>query len=330
MAHHRLVGLFGDVQLHPNSAVAGGGHGFHEGLIGDEVRANQLERVLGVVRYGGKQTQVRLRGEAGAGGHDLHDVRAGILVVRIQPLLGIGGVDEVQFLVGFGEPVHGEHRVDGADDRAGKLRHYIHPLAADLVVLRLLVRGLDHVLRAHEGHPAVHDHQLAVVAQIGAAEAPLERLQGQHDLPVHAHGLQPLTQLLVALVLVRADVVPQHAHGHSALRGPAECFEEGLGRIVPGHDVNFDVHVIFGRVDRAGHRGDRFLVVRMQGLHGAVHSGKCRELPVEPYQGSQLVAELAALGNVRLVGAHRADQFVRLVLDAVASPVDRRRSHQQE
>ena len=58
----------------------------------------------------------------------------------------------------------------------------------------LVVARLDQVLRSHEGHPAVDDQDLAVVAQVGTLELTLERPDREHRSPVDAGAVQPLSK----------------------------------------------------------------------------------------------------------------------------------------
>src|SRR5699024_1801042 len=101
----------GDVQRHLYPAVGRGGDGLEEGFVGNEVGADDLQTLLGVMRHGDKQPQVRLGGESGPGGDELHELGAGVLLCGGETFRVDRGVDEVQRLAGFGVPVDSEDRV---------------------------------------------------------------------------------------------------------------------------------------------------------------------------------------------------------------------------
>ena len=193
---HELVRLRGHQQLHLNVAVARGGDRLQEGLVRDEVGRAKDELFLGVVYHRIEHAQVGFRGVTGAGGDQLEVVGVGRHGVVIG--LHIQG----QLLFGFQVPIHREHRGQGRHHRAGHLDHVVDPCA----VLGL-VFTLDHVHRAQEARVAVNDHDLAVVAQIRAAEAAFVQLQRKHEPPVDVNLGEALAQGEIALVLQTADLV---------------------------------------------------------------------------------------------------------------------------
>ena len=66
------------------------------------------------------------------------------------PGVGVGRELQLVFqgLVGLAEPVGGEDHVQRGDDGAAQAGHQLHPFAAGLAVLGVVVGRLDQVLRA--------------------------------------------------------------------------------------------------------------------------------------------------------------------------------------
>ena len=90
-----------------------------------------------------------------------------------RPWRAQGALVDADHLVGPAVPAGAEHRAGAGHGRPpGAPRG--PPLATDLPVLRLVVRRLDHVLRPGERHGAVHDEDLAVVAQVRAPHPPVK------------------------------------------------------------------------------------------------------------------------------------------------------------
>ena len=104
-------------------------------------------------------------------------------------MVGVGSLGVViwqliqrQVLVRLEVPIHGEDRGHGGHNRPGKLYHVVNPVA----VLGLVL-ALNHIQRSDKAHLAIDNHQLAVIAQVRAAEAALVQLDGQHEMPVDAY-----------------------------------------------------------------------------------------------------------------------------------------------
>jgi len=123
---------------------------------------------------------------------------------------------------------------------------------------------VGHVLRAREGDVAVDHDDLAVVAQVGAPPHALRRVERQHLLEVQPRLAQPAPRDAALRVADRRPVVVQHPHLHAAVVGALEGVEEREGRLVAREDVELDVHVALGLVDRGRHRLDRLAVVGQQ------------------------------------------------------------------
>jgi hypothetical protein len=144
-----------------------------------------------------------------------------------------------------------------------------------------VVRRVDEVLRPGERDQAVHDQQLAVVAQVGALPLALERLHRQHRRPQHADPREAPLHLAVALGAPAGDVVEEHAHHDPASRGILEGLEERLGRRIQREDVELDVHILLRGGDLVGHRLQGFLVVRVQLRVVAADHRHRPEVPVQ-------------------------------------------------
>ena len=88
-------------------------------------------------------------------------------------------------------------------------------------------------MRSDEGAFAVDDEQLAVVAQVGAPEAPLVGQQWHHKAPADASGGEAMTQVPPPRVLARPEVIDEQAHGDAPGRGPLERAVEDVGDRIP-------------------------------------------------------------------------------------------------
>ena len=159
-----------------------------------------------------------------------------------------------------------------------------------------------------------------MVAQVGALVPALERLHGKHELPAHAHAVEPLQRLAVALHAQRRDVVEQHPHLHAACDRVAERVEErapwcgrrrrcrtrrarsaAAERIAVGH-----------RRERALVVADQARAVRADERHRAEVAVELHD-PVEPPRPGRAVAH--PLDAVRRLADELVD--LRLLLAAV-------------
>ena len=95
------------------------------------------------------------------------------------------------------EPVGAEDDAQVPDHRALDAHHQLDPRPAGLVVLRLVVARLDEVLRASEGHPAVDDQDLAVVAKVWAPQLATSEADREHRRPSDACPAQAFDQVFV-------------------------------------------------------------------------------------------------------------------------------------
>ena len=115
----------------------------------------------------GKHPQVRLGGIARAGRNQLQ-------------VVGIGGFawvlelsEHFDVFARLGVPIHSENRLQRNHDGACELHHVVNPGA-----VFALIRALNEIERADETTVAIDYDQLAVIAQIRAAEAEFMQLDG--------------------------------------------------------------------------------------------------------------------------------------------------------
>ena len=141
---------------------------------------------------------------------------------------------------------------------------------------------------ADEGALAVDDEELAVVAQVGTAEAPLVRQQRHHEPPLDARGGEAVAQPPPAGILARPEMIHQEAHGHTAGGGPLQRGVEDVGDRVPGLDVELDVNVMRSGVDGAGHLGVGGRRLAVQGDDLAGHARQPRQGAVHPQDRVQV------------------------------------------
>ena len=103
------------------------------------------------------------------------------------------------------------------------------------------------------GLASIDDQNLAVVAQVGAADLPAQRREGQHLVPLDARVIQAATEVLVTRDRAHAVVVNEEAHGDAAGDGALEGLVEGCRVLIPRGLVVQGVHVVRGRIDAGGH-----------------------------------------------------------------------------
>ena len=235
--------------------------------------------------------------------------------------------------MGLEVPVGGEHDVERGDHGAGQPDRELPPLPPGLLELGLVVARLDEVLGAGHRDPSVDHEDLAVVAEVGPAPVPLQRLEGKHRVPLEAGVVEAAEHVLVAGDPAAGQVVEQDPHLDAAAHRRGERLEERRGHVVPGHDVELDAHEPLGLTDRGGHRGDRLLVDRQQRRVVALGGRQRAEVLVEVRRRAQ-PGGLHLPGRVRPVGPEGLDALrderVDLLVDPAASPVDRRAADQQE
>ena len=120
-----------------------------------------------------------------------------------------------------------------------------------------------------------------MVAQVRALDLATQRLEREHEVPRHAHPLEPSDRGPVAGVREVAQVVEQHPHPDPTAVGGLEGVEESGGRVIQQQDVELDVHRLGGRVDRRRHGVERLLVVRVQPRAVAADEGHRAEGAVQ-------------------------------------------------
>ena len=139
VADHELVRFFADQQIDTHTTVAGGGDGFEQGFVRNEVGAAQNEPVLGVVHHGVEQAQVGFCAVSGSRWDELEDV---FWCGGVGQAVGVAYKDFFALHV----PVHGEHHFQGCDYRSGELHHHVNPVPAFFDVGGHEVGGVNEVL----------------------------------------------------------------------------------------------------------------------------------------------------------------------------------------
>ena len=321
---HRLIALLRDEQLHVDTALAGRRDRQQERLVGHEVRAHDDDALAGGEEQAEEQLQVVLEVEARAGGNDLAvEVSGAGFDAEKVDLVGQG-------LVGLAVPIAEEHGVDARDDGPLDADHEVDPVEPAADVLAQVVRRIGDVLRAHERHVAVDDQELAVVAQVGTLIAAPQGLDGEHEVPVGAHLVEPTERLPVVRLPPVGPVIEQDAHDHTPRGDLFERAEEVVGRGVGLKDVELDVHVPLGPADGIRHRVEALLVVGDEGRAVVARDRHGAQVAVQADERAEPVgrvrpqrAELEGLAGV-------VDVPVDVGLFAAAGPRQTRISDQQE
>ena len=228
--HGALVADLGDEQLHVQAAEARRRDRVDHRLVGHEVGARDDDLSLRRVHECQELTEVVLALVRRPARHDLAVERVGRGVER--DLRGRHVLGLEQDLVGLRVPVREEHRVDARDDRSGRSGHEFLPLESALQVLLGVVAPVDEVLRARVADATVDHDELAVVAQVGALELALQRLDGEHEAPLRADPVELGVGRLVRRRAPGGDVVEEHAHDHAPLHGALHRREEARRRRV--------------------------------------------------------------------------------------------------
>ena len=316
MVDDEVVRLQPHEELDLDAAIGRRRHRGQKRLVGNEVGARDGHPLGGVLDEGQDHPQVRLSGISGARGHQLHGIDNGVGPARLRGRSADGSrfpehlrdrhgptglrqnAVEVEHLAGLEVPVHLEDRLGLDDDVPGDLHAQVRPSASGPNIGAQPVARVDDVVGADEGPLAVDDEELAVVAQVGAAEAPLVRQQRHHESPLNARGGEATAQPPPAGVLARPQMIHQQAHGHAAGDGPLQRGVEDVGDRIPGLDVELDVDVTGGGVDGAGHLGVGGRRVAVQGDDVAGHARQARQSAVHPQNRVQVRRVPAVLGRV--------------------------------
>src|SRR3954449_1138903 len=164
--------------------------------------------------------------------------------------------------MGLDEPVSSEDDVQLGYGRPGQADGELSPFTPCLVVLRLVIARLDEILRTRDSDETVHDQYLAMVAQVRAAPATLERQDRQHGVPQEAGFVEFGLHLLVSRDPARRQMVEKHSNCDASFHRPGAGLEEGPGYVVPGHDEILDIDEALRALDLRRHGRDRLLVVR--------------------------------------------------------------------
>ena len=205
-----------------------------------------------------ERPQVRLALERGTRRDDLH--RRGLLPLALcRDLRGgrsedRGGEDLLARVV----PVDGEDRLDLGDDRARDGHARVVVEHAGLRVRGGVVVGGHEVMGADVGLAPIDDEDLAVIAQVGAANLPAQGCKGQHLVPLDARVIQAAAEVLVARDRSHAVVVDQEAHGDAAGDRALEGLVEGGRVLIPRGLVVQGVHVVGRRVNAGRHGAEGF------------------------------------------------------------------------
>ncbi len=200
-----------------------------------------------------ERAQVRLALERGAGRDDLH--RRGLLPLALcRDLRGgrsedRGGEDLLARVV----PVDGEDRLDLRDDGARDGHARVVVEHAGLGVRGGVVVGGYEVVGTDVGLAPIDDEDLAMVAQVGAADLPAQGRKGQHLVPLDAQGVQATPEVLVPGDRAHAVVVDQETDGDAAGNRALEGLVEGGRVLIPRGLVVQGVHVVRGRINAGRH-----------------------------------------------------------------------------
>jgi hypothetical protein len=117
-------------------------------------------------------------------------------------------------------------------------------------------------------------------------------------------------------------MIEQQPHLHTTSSNLGQRFEEVIGRGVPAHDVELDVHVSFGGADLAWHGRDRLLVVAEEVGLIAANRGKPSQPPVEYHEGVEGRPSRDGQEIVAFRGECAADHLPGGSLLATTAPVN--------
>ena len=247
MPDHELVGLLADEQLDVDAALGGRGDGVQQRLVRDEVRDwSARAAAWRRVDQRGEQPQVVLaRRSPGRSGTTWHATSCSSVADRPS----VGGVERSRRssdLAGLGVPVGGEDRVERRDDRALRAAPSARPTRArPCGSSACCSRGSVRFCEPDEADPAVDHEDLAVVAQVGAAELALQRRIGSIGCHWILVAAQPRRACPCSPGMPREPrwskrnrtVTPRSAARDHRV-------EERRGHVVPRGDVELDVHVV--------------------------------------------------------------------------------------
>ena len=269
--HHRSVRFIGNHHPHVHAPQGGQLQGRDDAVIGHEVGAGDPDT-------------------AGGGDDGLVVHEAGLLVFAGRVggehqhravAFGLGGNVEVYIHGGAGRPApvrgEGEHRA-----------HYRRPLHPGMGVAPVAHSPFPaqvlvaHVVAAYPGVFAVHDHVLAMVAEIEleAIAPPLRGVEGGNLDPGHLQlSVQAgLGKLATAYLVVQQEYL--HPGPGPVRQHPAEA----LAQLVVADDIELEQDVVTGRF-QARHNAVEGLLAVDQQLHlvagGSRHAGQVEQAGVQ-------------------------------------------------
>ena len=246
-------------------------------------------------------TQVGFAAERGSRRDDLHRRGRGVLALVLLPRGGRGEVGGGQdFLAGV-VPVEGEDGLDLGDDPAGEADAGV--VVGDAGFLeggRVVVRG-DQVVGADVGLSPVDDQELAVVAQVGAANMSAQGREGEHLVPEDAHVIQATPEAPVPRYGAHAVVIDEETHGDAAGLRALEGLVEGSGVFVPGGLKVEGVDVVGSPINAGGHRTEGVGRLIVQGDDVAAGVGEAAERTGQAHErGGVVVGAVGSLVGGRL------------------------------
>ena len=169
-----------------------------------------------------------------------------------------------------------------------------------------------------------------MVAEVRTRVRSAERLDGQHEMPVCTHGVEPLDRLLVERLAAVGPMIQEDAYGDPAGGHFFECGEEVVGRGIALQDVELDVHVLLRLPDGLGHRVERLLVAGDQDRAVVARDRHGAEVAVQAHERAEPVGRVRAEGAEVEAAAHLPDALVDDLLLAPALARQARVADEQE
>ena len=248
----RVVGPRRHQQVHPATAPRREHQRQLQRIVGHEVRRGDAHAAVRAMDRAEEEVVGGVVAAVGPAGQQLRQ-----RTVRV----GIDGGDRARrFVAAGGGPVAFEagHRIDHqpAFDHEAE----VAPCGGVRFVEEILGRE---VAPAAPAGACVHHHQLAVVAQVAAAEL---RTQAQ---PQRREPAQPRARIAqharaAAVAGERTQSVQQHAHRHAALARPPQCLGDARAHRVVAEDEHLDVDAGRRRIEQLQQRLQRLRAFGVQ------------------------------------------------------------------